>query len=98
MDEKNKPNAGEWLKRRDKWMRELLASSFISRNGKLAGIYVALRLSAKRPFTYPAMNTMAKDLDVSLRQIARAMKELEDENFLRVQRQPGRPNLYRLDL
>lgn len=79
-------------------MRMLVSSSFVSRNGKIAGVYIALRMSAKRPFTYPAMKTMAKDLDISTRQIARALKELEEEKWLRVKRQPGRPSFYSLDL
>jgi DNA-binding MarR family transcriptional regulator len=76
----------------------LTSNAFVSRNGKLTGLYLALRLSAKRPFTYPAMKTMARDLGVSVRQIARALKELEDEEFLRVRRQPGKPSTYSLDL
>lgn len=79
-------------------MRMLVSTTFVSRNGKIAGVYIALRMSAKRPFTYPAMKTMAKDLDISTRQIARALKELEEEQWLRVRRQPGRPSVYSLDL
>lgn len=76
----------------------LVSSSFVSRNGKLTGVYLALRLSAKRPFTYPAMKTMAKDLDVSVRQVARALKELEDEEYLRVRRNKGKTSSYSLNL
>jgi predicted ArsR family transcriptional regulator len=79
-------------------MRQLVSNGFVSRNGKLAGVYIALRLSSKRPFTYPAMKRMAKDLGISVRQIARALKELEDEEFIIVRRQPGRPSVYSLDL
>lgn len=76
----------------------LVSSSYVSRNGKLTGVYLALRLSAKRPFTYPAMKTMAKDLDVSVRQVARALKELEDEEYLRVRRNKGKTSSYSLNL
>jgi hypothetical protein len=97
--EQNEANpTARWLKRRDAWMRMLVSSSFVSRNGKLTGVYLALRLSAKRPFTYPAMKTMAKDLDVSVRQVARALKELEDEEYLRVRRNKGKTSSYSLNL
>jgi DNA-binding MarR family transcriptional regulator len=79
-------------------MRLLVRNSFVSRNGKLVGVYVALRLSAKRPFTYPAMKSMARDLGISVRQVARALKELEDEEFMRVTRNPGRTSSYSLHL
>lgn len=76
----------------------LVSDSFVSRNGKLTGVYLALRLSAKRPFTYPAMKSMARDLDVSVRQIARALKELEVEEYLKVRRNAGRTSSYSLNL
>jgi len=96
--EKPEIDTGRWLRRRDAWMRQLLSDGFVSRNGKLTGCYVALRMSAKRPFTYPAMKTMAKDLEVSPRQVARALKELEDEMYVKVRRQAGRVSVYSLDL
>ncbi len=79
-------------------MRLLVSTSFVSRNGKITGVYIALRMSAKRPFTYPAMKSMAKDLDISTRQVARALRELEEEKYLRVRRQAGRSSVYSLDL
>jgi DNA-binding MarR family transcriptional regulator len=98
MEENEQNTTGRWLRRRDAWMRMLVRDSFVSRNGKLAGVYLALRLSAKRPFTYPSMKTMARDLDVSVRQVARALKELEDEEYLRVRRSLGKTSSYSLDL
>jgi hypothetical protein len=88
--------AGDWLRRRDKWMRELISSAHVSRNGKLAGVYLALRMSAKRPFTYPAINSMALDLGISPRQVSRAMSELVEESFITRTAEPGRANIYRL--
>jgi DNA-binding transcriptional regulator YhcF (GntR family) len=44
------------------------------------------------------MQTMGKELGVSVRQIARALKELEDEGFIRVRRVPGHSSYYSLDL
>jgi len=79
-------------------MRMLVGDSFVSRNAKLVGIHMALRLSAKKPFTYPAMKTIGKALDISPRHVARALKELEDEEWIRVRRQPGRSSVYSLDL
>jgi DNA-binding MarR family transcriptional regulator len=91
-------DAGRWLKRRDAWMRLLVGSLDVTRNGKLVGVYVALRMSAKRPFTYPAMKSMARDLNISTRQVARALKELEIEEFVRVRRSPGKTSSYSLNL
>lgn len=98
MEEQQISDAGRWLRRRDAWMRQLVASLDVSRNGKLVGVYVALRMSSKRPFTYPAMKTMARDLNLSTRHVARALKELEDEQFIQVRRNKGRTSLYSLDL
>jgi DNA-binding MarR family transcriptional regulator len=98
MEIDEKLDAGRWLKRRDAWVRQLVSSGFVSRNGKLTGVYIAMRMSAKRPFTYPAMKSMARDLGVSTRQVARALKELEDEEFVRVKRNPGKTSSYSLDL
>lgn len=98
MEKTENIDAGRWLKRRDAWVRQLVSDGFVSRNGKLAGVYIAMRMSAKRPFTYPAMKSMAKDLGVSTRQIARALKELEGESFVRVKRNPGKTSSYSLDL
>lgn len=98
MTEESISLTGKWLRRRDAWIRHLVSFGHVSRNGKLVGVYIAMRLSAKRPFTYPAMKTMGKALDVSTRQIARALKELEDEGFVRVKRVPGRVSFYSLDL
>lgn len=93
-----KNEVGKWLRRRDAWMRMIVSDSYISRNAKLVGIHVALRLSAKKPYTYPAMATIAKALEISPRHVARALKELETEEWVRVRRQPGRSSVYSLHL
>lgn len=98
MEQKVESEAGRWLKRRDAWMRMLVANSFVSRNGKLVGFHLALRLSAKKPYTYPAMKTIGKALEISPRHVARALKELEEEQWVRVRRQAGRSSVYSLDL
>lgn len=97
MEPKKSSESGIWLSRRDKWMRELIASDLVSRNGKLAGIHIALRLSAKKPSCYPAMQTMAKELGISTRQIARALQELEPD-WVNVRRVPGHTSYYSLHL
>ena len=79
-------------------MRALVSNSFVSRNGKLVGFHLALRLSAKKPFCYPAMKSIGAALGISPRHVARALKELEEEGWLRVRRQPGRSSVYNLDL
>lgn len=98
MTEESLSPTAKWLRRRDAWIRQLVSSGFVSRNGKLIGVYVAMRLSAKKPYTYPAMKTMGKALGVSTRQIARALKELEEEGYIRVRRVPGKVSHYSLDL
>lgn len=98
MDQAIKSETGKWLRRRDAWMRSLVGNEFVSRNGKLVGLHLALRLSAKRPFTYPAMKSIGKALGISPRHVARALKELEVEEWVRVRRQPGRSSVYSLDL
>lgn len=98
MEQRIETESGKWLRRRDAWMRMLVGNSFVSRNGKLVGIHVALRLSAKKPYTYPAMKTIGRDLGISTRHVARALKELEVEDWIKVKRQAGRSSVYSLHL
>lgn len=79
-------------------MRALVANEFVSRNGKLVGFHLALRLSAKKPYTYPAMATIGKALGISPRHVARALKELKDEEWVSVKQVPGRTSYYSLRL
>lgn len=88
----------KWLRRRDAWMRALVGNEFVSRNGKLVGFHLALRLSAKKPYCFPAMKTIGKALGISSRHVARALKELEDEEWVNVRRQAGRSSFYSLNL
>lgn len=97
-DSKKTSAAGEWLQMRDKWMRQLVADSYVSRNSKLVGVYLALRLSAKAPATYPRMKTMGTELGISTRQVARAIKELREEGYILVVSNPGHSSYYSLDL
>ena len=76
MDQQVKLETGRWLRRRDAWMRSLVGNEFVSRNGKLVGFHLALRLSAKKPYCYPAMKSIAKALGISPRHVARALKEV----------------------
>lgn len=98
MSEEKNLDAGRWLKRRDAWMRALVANGFVSRNGKLVGFHIALRLSAKKPHCYPAMKSIGKALGISPRHVARALKELEIEQWMKVRRVPGKTSYYQLHL
>lgn len=91
-------DAGKWLKRRDAWLRMLVSNPHVSRNAKVVGVYLAMRMSAKRPFTYPGIKLIAKAIDTSPRHVSRALSELELELFIRVERPPGKVPRYRLDL
>lgn len=98
MTEEKNFDTARWLRRRDAWMRSLVSNGFVSRNGKLVGFHIALRLSAKKPYCYPAMKSVGQSLGISPRHVARALKELEEEGWLKVKRVPGKTSLYRLDL
>lgn len=76
----------------------LVSSPHVSRNGKVVGVYLAMRMSAKRPFTYPGIKLIAKALDTSPRHVSRAIGELEDELFVRAERPKGKVPRYWLDL
>lgn len=91
-------DAGKWLRRRDAWLRLLVSSTYVSKNAKVVGVYIAMRMSAKRPFTYPSAKRISKELEVSTRHVLRALKELEDEHFVKVKRNPGFVSSYSLDL
>lgn len=98
MTDAKKIDAGKWLKRRDAWLRMLVSNPHVSRNAKVVGVYLAMRMSAKRAFTYPAIKTIAKAIDTSPRHVSRALAELESEWFVMVERPPGKVPRYRLDL
>ena len=76
----------------------LVSNSYVSRNAKVVGVYIAFRMSAKRPFTYPAAKRIAGDVGVSVRHVLRALKELETESIVKVKRKPGFASSYSLDL
>lgn len=76
----------------------LLRSNKISAGAKLA-YAMLLSYAWQNEFCFPGQERLAQDMGVTSRSVVSYIKELEKEQFLKVQRRgQGRANLYELNL
>ncbi|MCD1645205.1 helix-turn-helix domain-containing protein [Aurantimonas coralicida] len=84
MDQENSPTSTdyEFLRRRELWMRELIRQRTLGEWPRVVGIYLALRMSEKRPYAWPGQKRMAEDLDCDRNTIGRAILKLRREGWI----------------
>ena len=76
----------------------VLKSTRISPGAKLT-YTMLLSYAWENEFCFPGQETLAKDMGSGLRSVARYIKELEKEKFLKIKKRgQGRVNLYELNL
>ena len=76
----------------------VLKSSRISPGAKLT-YTMLLSYAWDNEFCFPGQETLAKDMGSGLRSVARYIKELEKEKYLKIKKRgQGRVNLYELNL
>ncbi len=76
----------------------VLKSKKISPGAKLA-YTMLLSYAWQNDFCFPGQQTLAKDMGSGLRSVVRYVKELEQEQFLKIKKRgQGRVNVYELNL
>ncbi len=76
----------------------LLKSDKVSPGAKLT-YAMLLSYAWENEFCFPGQETLAKDMGSGLRSVVRYIRELEDEDFLKIhKRGQGRVNVYELNL
>lgn len=92
------PATTRFLWRRDDWMRKVTADIWLKPVDRLLGVYLALRMNAGNQATWPSQPTIARDLGISKPAVARSVKNLRKEGWLRVTRTERRFNVYEIKL
>lgn len=83
MDQTYQPAAFEFLKKREMWLRDLMFDRpkypAIARE---VGVYLAMRMSEKTPYTWPSQARIAKDLGRKRETINAALKRLREDGLI----------------
>lgn len=83
--------AGFAYRRRDLWIRHVLErpKSELSDSHKVVAIHLAMRTNPERPEAWPRQSTIARDLDMSVPTVKRAVKALVELELVAVRRVKG---------
>lgn len=100
-EEQELTEAGKWYRNRDEWIRHIVSRPYLTDAQKLVGTFIAMHMNRTDNHTKHQQTTIAKDIDVHVDTVKRAVKKLREEGLLdREQVQRGRRNravnLYRL--
>lgn len=100
-EEQTLTEAGKWYRNRDEWIRHIVSRPYLTDAQKLVGTFIAMHMNRTDNHTKHQQTTIAKDIDVHVDTVKRAVKKLREEGLLdREQVQRGRRNravnLYRL--
>jgi hypothetical protein len=90
----DQPNAAEFLRNRDKWIRELVEDDRLSHAAVRVGVHIAMRINADDRAAWPSTKTIAKATGVSLRSVLSALTALEDTGYLLAARKRNVGNRY----
>jgi predicted transcriptional regulator len=74
--------AGEWYRDRDEWIRHLLGRDYLSSDCQRVGIFIAMHMNRVDNHTKHQQTTIAKDLNLSVETVKRAVKKLREEGFI----------------
>lgn len=74
--------AGEWYRDRDEWVRHLLGREYVSSDCQRVGIFIAMHMNRRDNHTKHQQSTIAKDLNLSVETVKRAVKKLREEGFI----------------
>lgn len=91
MSEKNTETAN-FLKNRDKWIRELINDPTTEHTTARVGVHLAMRLRASQQFCWPTIDTISRETGVSRRAVSNALDKLCAGDHKRVIR-TSRPNV-----
>lgn len=74
--------AGEWYRNRDEWVRHVLGRDYLSSDCQRVGIFIALHMNRRDNHTKHQQTTIAKDLNLSVATVKRAVKKLSEEGLI----------------
>jgi hypothetical protein len=89
--------AAHFLRRRDMWIRWIVESD-LTLVARVVGVHLAMRMNVRDQMAWPNVQTMAKLISRSPRQVTRAIVELEEFGALYVARAKGKGSRYYLRL
>jgi len=93
--------AGLWYRDRDEWVRHILGRKYLSSDCQRVAIFMAMHMNRHDNHSKHQQTTIAKDLDLGVATVKRAVKSLLEEKLIEVDKaQRGRRkravNQYRL--
>lgn len=72
---------GEWLRRRDMWMRYVINSD-LGEWPRIVGVSLALRMTAAQPYCWPGQALISKEVGCARATVNRAVGQLVDKGLL----------------
>lgn len=74
--------AGEWYRDRDEWVRHLLGRQYLTADTQRVGIFIAMHMNRRDNHTKHQQTTIAKDLNLHVMTVRKAVKKLREEGFI----------------
>lgn len=79
---------------RDRWMKHVIGKDWLPERHRLIACRIALYVNFDEQFARPSVATIALDTACGVRTVVRAIKRLEDEKLLRIERRKRGVNRY----
>lgn len=73
---------GAWYRNRDEWLRHVLGRDYLSSDIQRVGLFIALHMNRYDNHTKHQQTTIAKDLNLSVATVKRAVKKLREEGLI----------------
>lgn len=77
---------GEWYRDRDEWVRHILGRDYLSPDCQRVGIFIAMHMNRHDNHTKHQQTTIAKDLNLSVATVKRAVKKLREEGLIELEK------------
>lgn len=74
--------AGEWYRDRDEWVRHVLGRGYLTPDCQRVGIFIAMHMNRADNHTKHQQTTIAKDLNLGIATVKRAVKKLRMEGLI----------------
>lgn len=74
--------AGEWYRDRDEWVRHILGRDYLSSDCQRVAIFIAMNMNRRDNHTKHQQTTIAKDLNLHVMTVRKAVKKLRDEGLI----------------
>lgn len=76
--------AGMWYRNRDEWVRHVLGRDYLTADCQRVAIFIAMHMNRHDNHTKHQQTTIAKDLNLGVATVKRAIKNLKDETLIGV--------------